>query len=139
MTQGPNSVASSRVLPVGSAALFILSCGFPVAASVLRVDRLARWVGIVDVVVAVALVVLGLVIVSRKPSEFAASVVGAGFRIYRGLANVFLILLVAFFVVGDDIRWSILLPGLAWRAWLLVLVLPSWLSGRQGAPAFQRR
>jgi hypothetical protein len=131
MTQASSGVASSRALIVGSAGLFVVSSLFPLGASLLEVDRLPRWVGVADVVIAAALVALGMVIMSRKPGEFAASAVAASFRAYRGLANSFLILLVLFFVAGESIQWSVLLPGLAWRGWLLVLVLPSWLSGRQ--------
>jgi len=108
--------------------LFAVSCGFPVCASLLEAERLPRWVGIADVVVAAALVSVGVFVMSRKPSGFTAAIVVTGFRTYRGLANIFLALLVLFFLAGEHIRWEILLPGLAWRAWLLVWVLPSWLS-----------
>jgi hypothetical protein len=66
--------------------------------------------------------------VSRKPGDFEPHIVEAAFRAYRNLANVLLLLLVLFFVVGDAVQWGILLPGLAWRGWLLVLVLPSWIA-----------
>jgi hypothetical protein len=131
MTQAPNGVQSSPAIIVVSAGLFVVSSLFPLAASLLDVDRVPRWLGVSDVVIAAALVLLGMVIVSRKPSKFAAPVVATSFRTYRGLANSFLILLVLFFVSGDSIRWSILLPGLAWRGWLLTMVLPSWLSAWQ--------
>jgi hypothetical protein len=78
--------------------------------------------------VAAAVISLGLFVVSRKSAEFAFAVVATAFRSYRGLSNIFLALLVLFFLAGEHVRWNILLPGLAWRAWLLVLVLPSWLS-----------
>jgi hypothetical protein len=128
MIQGPTGGESSRVLVVASAGLFAVSSVFPVAASVLRVDRVPRWVGVVDVVIAVVLVALGMVLVSRKPSDFAIPAVASAFRIYRGLANTLLVLLVLFFVAGESIKWNILLPGLAWRGWVLAMVLPSWLS-----------
>jgi hypothetical protein len=131
MTQAPSGVQSSRPIIVVSAGLFVVSGLFPTAASLLEADRVPMWLGVCDVVVAAALVVLGMVIVSRKPSEFAAPVVATSFRAYRGLASSFLILLVLFFVAGDNIRWSILLPGLAWRGWLLTIALPSWLSAWQ--------
>ena len=128
MTQGPSGVSSSRGLAVSSVGLFAVSSVFPVAASVLQVDRPPTWVGVLDVATAIALVALGMVIVSRKASQFAAPVIASAFRAYRGLANALLILLAVFFIAGEAIRWSILLPGLAWRGWLLVMVLPSWLS-----------
>ena len=128
MDQRPRRSSSSRVLLAASAGLFILSSLFPIAASLLRERRVPRWLGVADVGVAAILIVLALAIVARKPNRFAESVVAAGFRAYRGLANVLLVLLVLFFLVGDRVDWNILLPGLAWRAWLLVLALPSWLS-----------
>jgi hypothetical protein len=127
-TQVPSSTASSRVLLGASAALFIVSSAFPVVASVLPAERMPRWMGIVDVVLAAALVTVGLVVFSRKPSEFAGPVVATGFWAYRALSNTFLVLLALFFVAGEYIQWKILLPGLAWRAWFLVLVLPAWVS-----------
>ena len=33
-----------------------------------------------------------------------------------------------FFLAGDAVKWQVLLPGLAWRAWLFALVLPAWLA-----------
>lgn len=117
-----------RAILLAAAMLFIVSSSFPVAASVLRLDPPPRWLGLIDVVLAFALIVLGMVIVSRKPKDFDAQIVEAAFRAYRALANALLLLLALFLVVGDAIEWSILLPGLAWRAWLLVLVLPSWIA-----------
>jgi hypothetical protein len=117
-----------RALLLGGAALFAVSSAFPMVASVLRPDPAPGWMGVLDVVLAFALVVAGAFLVSRKPRDFDAHIVEAAFRAYRGLANVLLLLLALFFVIGDAIQWSILLPGLAWRAWLLVLVLPSWIA-----------
>jgi hypothetical protein len=131
MTEGPSGVTSSRGLVVSSLGLFAVSSVFPLAASVLEVDRPPTWVGVLDVAIAIALVALGMVIVSRKARGFAAPVIASAFRAYRGLANALLILLALFFIAGETIRWSTLLPGLAWRGWLLVMVLPSWLSLRQ--------
>jgi hypothetical protein len=128
MTQEPGGGDSSHVLLVGSAGLFALSSVFPVAASLLQVEPLPRWVGVVDVVTAIAFVALAMAVVSKKPSDFPVAVVARSLRIYRGLASTFLILLVLFFLAGESIKWGILLPGLAWRGWLLAMALPSWLS-----------
>ena len=128
MTQATGGGGGSRALLLGGAALFIVSSAFPMVASVRGPDLAPAWVGVFDVVLAFALVVVGMVIVSRKPRDFAPHIVETGFRAYRTLADVLLLLLVLFFVIGGAIQWSILLPGLAWRAWLLVLVLPSWIA-----------
>jgi hypothetical protein len=108
--------------------LLFVSCLFPIAASVVEAADVPRWVGVADVVVAAFVVVSGMVIMAKKPGDFAPSIVALTFKVYRGLAHAALLLLVVFFVTGDGIRWSILLPGLAWRGWLLTTVLPSWLS-----------
>ncbi len=60
------------------------------------------------------------------------------YRIYRGLASGPLALLVLFFVVGDHIRWHVLLPGLAWRAWLLMYSLPAAIAAYQSDQAPDR-
>ena len=122
------SEESPRALLVAGAGFFIVSSLFPVAASRLRVDRLPTWVGVADVALAACLVASGMVIVSKKPSDFAPRVVATAFRLYRALSAAFLVLLAVFFVLGDGLRWDILLPGLAWRAWVLVMVAPSWVA-----------
>jgi hypothetical protein len=112
---------------------------FPVVAGVMR-NPAPRWIGIADVVVAFALVVQAIVIMKRatKPD---ANVAAAGLRVVRSGANVFLGLIVVFFLAGHRIHWDVLLLGLAWRAWLFVWVLPSALtisrnegSGQLGSP-----
>jgi len=128
MTQASSSREPPRPLLLVSAALFVLSCLFPIAASVSQGDRAPRWMGVADVVIAAVVAVFGMLIMSKKPSEFAPSVVASSFKAYRGLANTLLLSLALFFLVGDGIRWSILVPGLAWRGWLLAMVMPSWLS-----------
>jgi len=139
MTQVAGRAGPTRPLLLGGAALLVVSSAFPTVASVLRLDPAPMWMGVLDVVIAFALVVAGTVIVSRKPKDFDAHIVEAGFRAYRNLANVLLLLLALFFVIGDAIQWGILLPGLAWRAWLLILVLPSWIAlWRTGAGASAR-
>ena len=113
------------------AAPFAVSTAFPVAGSVLNLDPPPRWIGIVDVGVALALVVLGIAIVA-KMRALGTDVIGLAFRAYRAAASVFLVLLALFFLVGGGINWSVLLPGLAWRAWLLAYVLPAGIAAWRG-------
>jgi len=108
--------------------LFISSLLFPLAASTVLADPPATWIGVADVAVAAALVLLGMTFVSRAPSPHAASAQALMVSAFRGLANVVLLLLVVYFVAGEHVRWSVLLVGLAWRAWLLVFVLPGWIA-----------
>src|SRR5829696_5013763 len=118
-----------------SAALFGVSTAFPIAASLLPVAT-PRWLGIADV--AVALVVVGVRIMMRQPGPFSADVTRAALRIVQGSATLLLLLLVVFFLAGDVLRWNVLLPGLAWRAWLFLMALPSWLALRPGDGATSR-
>ena len=39
-------------------------------------------------------------------------------------------LFVLFLLLRDRVAWHVLLPGLAWRAWVLVSTLPVWLALR---------
>ena len=117
-----------RTLVLSWAALFVVSTAFPVAAGILNRDAHPTWLGVSDVALASLVLLAGMAISFRKPGRFEGRSVVAAFQIYRGGANLFLVLFVMFFVVGDRIQWSILLPGLAWREWLLAWVLPSALA-----------
>lgn len=118
-----------------TAVLFVLSTAFPIAASLLPEDGTPRWLGLADVAVAFGLMAAGLAVVARQPGPFNAAVLSGSLRILRLAASVFLVLLIVFFVTPDAVRWHVLLPGLAWRAWLFVLVLPSWLALAEAGPA----
>jgi hypothetical protein len=107
-----------------AAVLFAISCAFPVAASLVPAAVLPIWIGYLDVVL--AFIVAGLAIRismaddATKPVDTVRLV-----KIYRAIGAVPLVLLVAFFLVGDRVRWDVLLPGLAWRAWIMMYTLPA--------------
>ncbi|MEO8289352.1 MAG: hypothetical protein ABI670_23340, partial [Chloroflexota bacterium] len=101
---------------------------FPVVASLMPASSVAGWIGVVDVALA------GVVLIASVAADAAArsrhkttpaSVVQSSYRTYRALGLVPLLLLVLFFLFSNQVRWEVLLPGLAWRAWLLMYVLPS--------------
>jgi len=94
--------------------LIILSSAFPVAASVLPAGP--TWVGWLGVGFAVTVLALLVFAISNRPVDDAARL--ASFHVYRILANVPIVLLAAFFLLGNRIDWTILLTGLAWRFWL---------------------
>ncbi len=71
---------------------------------------------------------MGTWIATRRPGPFSGDVSRAALRILQGAATLPLVLLVVFFLASDAVRWHVLLPGLAWRAWLFVVALPSWLA-----------
>jgi hypothetical protein len=136
MNEPLRSGSGGRGLVTIGAMLLLLSTAFPVVASLFGPEGRPRWIGIADVVVAFALVLVGIAIVSRKPTGFDARAVQSAFTVYRALAHFLLALLVIFFAAGDLVDWSVLLPGFAWRGWLFAWVLPSaldlWTPGQRG-------
>jgi lysylphosphatidylglycerol synthetase-like protein (DUF2156 family) len=120
------AVALRRV----TAALFAVSTAFPIAASLLRTEATPLWLGIADVAVAAVLMAVGFVVVARAPKTFDPETTATAFRVLRAGSALFLLLLLLFFFAGGAVRWQVLLPGLAWRAWLFVLVLPAWIALR---------
>jgi hypothetical protein len=116
------------LLRLAAASLLPVSTAFPVVAAILPADPPPRWFGIADVAIALVLVAVGTWIATRRPGPFSADVSRAALRILQGMASLPLVLLVVFFLAGDAVRWHVLLPGLAWRAWLFVVALPSWLA-----------
>jgi hypothetical protein len=118
---------SAAALARAYAALFILSTAFPIAASLMPADAVARGMGVTDVGVALVLLATGIFIASRQPPaspETDRRAVGW----YKHAGAVPLVLLVVFFVAGSLVRWDILLIGLAWRSWLLMYTLPATLA-----------
>ena len=119
---------SDRRLVLGTAVLFAVSTMFPILAAALQPDPSPVWAGIADVGLTILTCACGFRIAARAAERFDDRVVRSAFRIYRTGATALLALLCGYFVFGDRIAWHILLPGLAWRAWLLAWVLPSGLS-----------
>jgi len=119
---------SDRRLVLVTAALFVVSTMFPIVAAVVRPEPSSRWAGTIDVALALLTCACGFTIATRAAERFDERVVRSAFRTYRTGATALLGLICVYFVLGDRIDWHILLPGLAWRAWLLAWVLPSGLS-----------
>jgi hypothetical protein len=131
---------NARPLVLALLGLATISTAFPLVASVLPAADLPAWLGPLDVACAGALL-LAAIAVARRAGQPDGEIVATCFRLYRAAAGLLLALLAAFLVVGDAIRWDVLVPGLAWRGWLLVHVLPGALSlwrdgatGRDAAP-----
>jgi hypothetical protein len=111
-----------------AAVLFCVSTLFPIIASVVPAGGLPAWIGITDVVLAFVVMILGLAILSIAGNKIQNLDMQASYQVYRALGTMPLILLVLFFVAGDRLLWNVLLPGLAWRIWLLVYTLPAGLT-----------
>jgi hypothetical protein len=103
--------------------LFVLSCAFPIAASILATGPV--WVGRLDVVLAFTVAALALLIFATAYRQVDDAARLASYPVYRILASVPIVLIVIFFIFGKRIDWTILLTGLAWRFWLFCYVLPA--------------
>ena len=127
-------MTTNRPFVLFTAGAFAVSTMFPIVAAVVQPDPTPRWAGLADVVVAFITAACGLTIATRAGERFDEWVIRSAFRTYRAGATALLALICLFFVAGDRIAWHILLPGLAWRAWLLAWVLPAALSLWHGEP-----
>jgi hypothetical protein len=124
-----------RQLAVVTAIVFVISSNFPVAAGLSgNPESFPRWWGILDVVIAFTLAPLAIVIAARFERGVTTDIELAAYRVYRVLINAILVLLVIFLLGGDRVRWTIFLPGLAWRGWLLFYGLPAWIVALRGEP-----
>lgn len=117
----PRSRGRRRALVLLGGGVFALSSGFPLIAGV-GPALLPPWIGIADVGCAGVLLLLATVIGRAGRGAGADRV---DYRVCRRAADVALLGLAVFLVVGDRIPWHVLLPGLVWRGWLLVQVLPA--------------
>ena len=115
--------------------LFVLSTLFPVVAGVWNVPQPPRWLGVADVAVAALLLLSAFALVSRAKAAVRDPHRVAALRISQLALNAIPLLLGLFFVVGDRIGWTVLVIGLAWRAWLLLYVLPYLVAAWRDEPA----
>jgi len=113
-----------RGLPRLASGLFVVSSLFPVVAAWLPSDP-PRWLGVADVVVAGLLAAATLALASPAGGAVSDADVAAGYRLVRVVAYVIPCLLALFFAVGARANWQVLVIGLGWRAFLLVMVAPS--------------
>ena len=124
----PKSVAHGRYLALITAAAFFVSLVFPVSAGVVQtIDALPRWWAIADVVFAFILAALAITVAARFDRRKTPEIERTAYRVYRIVVNLILVLLVIFLVAGDRIRWTIFLPGIAWRGWLFLYAFPALL------------
>ncbi len=115
---------SLRTLGRVCLALFALSTAFPTVAGVLNAQRPALWLGIADMSVAALLVGVAALLATRGRQAVADRHRLAAFRTSQAIAGLIPALLAAYFVVGSRVNWTVIVVGLAWRAWLLLYTLP---------------
>jgi ABC-type uncharacterized transport system fused permease/ATPase subunit len=119
----------ARPCAIAAAIVFVISLGFPVTVSLAKnTASFPQWWGTLDVSLAFVLAILALVILALGQGRVTKDIEDASYRAYRLLIHGIFALMVVFLVFGDQIAWINGLPGLAWRAWLLLYVLPAWLA-----------
>jgi hypothetical protein len=68
-----------------------------------------------DVALAGTVMLVMGILTLRSQGRINAQAQQRSYRVYRGALQLPLLLLLIFFLVGDRIKWDILLIGLAWR------------------------
>lgn len=106
----------------------MLSTLFPVVASLLRTDP-PRWLSVTDIGIAVLLFGLCVVLWSRMGRRVDDHHRAVAQRITQVVLGLIPVLMAVFFLAGNRIRWSVLVPALAWRGWLLLYSLPYLVAG----------
>jgi hypothetical protein len=109
--------------------VFFVSSLFPVVAGLSKdTTSFPEWWGPLDVGIAFFLGMLALVILALGSAQVDKRVEDASYRAYRLLIHGIIVLLVVCFVFGDRVVWTNCLTGFAWRTWLLLYSLPTWLA-----------
>jgi hypothetical protein len=115
----------SRWLFGATIVVFAVSTLFPIAAALAPIDA-PLWIGIIDVILAASLFLL-LILLHREVGQTSQEARARTYEVCRWVAALPLLLFVVF-VLGVRIKWEVLLPGLGWRGFYLVVALPSLLS-----------
>jgi hypothetical protein len=108
---------------------------FPIVASVVKAESVPAWVGWLDVGLASGVVMVAFSVDALTRGRVDSQIGPVGYGLHRLASHLLIVLLVVFFVFGDRIRWNVLLPGLAWRMWLLLYILPAGLTAWKNVPA----
>ena len=87
-------------------------------------ERPPRLLGIADVMVAAILFLTVATLVAKGGSAVTDQHRVSALRASQRVTGVIPALLVAFFVAGQRVNWTVLVIGLAWRGWLLFYSLP---------------
>ena len=131
--------STGHQLALTTAVAFIVSLIFPIAAGIAQnMESLPRWWGVADVVFAVILAALAVTVAAKFDRKTTLEVQSATYRVYRIVINLVLVVLVAFLLGGDRIRWNIFLPGIAWRGWLFFYCFPAWLAALRSTSTVEK-
>ncbi len=105
---------------------FSVSLLFPIFASMINKNGVVLTIGFLDVAIAFLCVIFFfLLVLNGRQSD--PHIIDKTRRITEYVVTVPLILIVMYFI-GVKVNWEILLIGLGWRFWLLILALPYLVS-----------
>ncbi len=115
--------------------LFVLSSLFPIFASIINKDgRIFKFAGYFDVLIAVLCFLLYVKITLAKEQYDAIPVITKARKLTEYAASLPLILILLYFF-NIEVNWTILLIGLGWRFWLLILIIPHLVAIFYKSPA----
>lgn len=115
-----------------SLTLLIVSVVFPVVGGLFVTTSPPRWLGITDVVVAAAFFASTALVIARAQRLVTDVDRVSALRANQVVAGIIPLLLVAYFILGTHVNWTVLVIGLAWRAWLLHYAMPSLITAFRG-------
>ena len=110
---------TSFIVLAGATVLFVVSVSLLLFASTHR--EIPRWGGPVDGGVAFAVVAVSMWIYTKAAGKIAGKTIEICYPIAATLPAA---ILLAMWIFADRIIWNVLLPGVAWRTWLLLCTLP---------------
>jgi len=116
---------SGRVLVVVDTLLSSISWTLLMYASTHAFEQLPKWAGPLDGVIAFIVVILSAIIERSYHGLIPADVTQLAHTLATYLIPTLLILL---FIFQHEWIWNTLLPGLAWRVYVVLLVLPASLA-----------
>jgi hypothetical protein len=111
-----------------TAVVFLISSVFPIVAMLsMNTAAFPLFWGRLDVGFAFLLAIMAFTVQALARGRITKDIEQATYRLYRIFIHGIFILLLVFFLFGDRIIWANGLTGIAWRAWLLLYILPDWL------------
>ena len=104
--------------------LFTISALFPIIASEMnRSNDILEIAGFFDVAIAISCFILFAIFYKINTKDIDDKIIRRTKKIVEYLATIPLILIVLY-LTGVKTRWDILLIGLGWRFWLLIMAIP---------------
>jgi hypothetical protein len=123
----------ARVLAIIAAVGFAVSLIFPAAAGLSHdTETFPKWWGVADVSLAFVIAALAIAILAVTHNKIDRAAETASYQAYRFLLHEILVACVVFMYGGDRIVWVNCATGFAWRIWLLLYMLPIWLTALNG-------